>query len=248
MLQRSTRSKSRSQSPDETRSGSPLGVRLLQVGDINRIGWYVLDEQYVPRDTGVVYPHVHTGVVYPHVQRNAEIDTHHGPRRDSLYGQVENVVDEPRKDNGEGDRPQSDMGKVADHVIASELSPERHSSIYVEKTEDLDAMDDDQVRQMTLERYYKQEDKFVMKKLVSPASQKVSVQTPGPHQSKNLDHTLSEVQYGHQAMAFIPPSVPGQHEQHRLPSRHQEAPQATVNDQLGPVGRSGANKVNIFAA
>ena len=239
MLQGSSRSKSRSQSPDETRSGSPLGVRLLQVGDINSIGGYVLNEQDVPRDTGVVYPHV---------QRNAEIDTHHGPRRDSLYGQVENVVDEPRKDNGEGDRPQSDMGKVADHVIASELSPERHTSIYVEKTEDLDAMDDDQVRQMTLERYYKQEDKFVMKKLVSPASQKVSVQTPGPHQSQNLDHTLSEVQYGHQAMAFIPPSIPGQHEQHRLPSRHQGATQATVNDQLGPVGRSGANKVNIFAA
>jgi hypothetical protein len=198
-----------------------------------------LNEHDVPRDTGVVYPHV---------QRNVEIDTHHGPRRDSLYVQVENVGDKARKDNGEGDRPQSDMGKVADHVIASELSPERHTSIYVEKTEDLDAMDDDQVRQMTLERYYKQEDKFVMKKLVSPASQKVSVQTPGPHQSQNLDHTLSEVQYGQQAMAFIPPSIPGQHEQHRLPSRHQGATQATVNDQLGPVGRSGANKVNIFAA
>jgi hypothetical protein len=245
MLQGSTRSKSRSQSPDETRSGSPLGVRLLQVGDVN--GWYVLDEQDVPRDTGVVYPHV---------QRNAKIDTHHEPRRDSLYCQVENVVTQAfmaGKDNQhvEGDRPESDMGKVADHVIASELSPERHTSIYVEKTEDLDAMDDDEVRKMIFEkdeRYYKQEDKFVMKKLVSPASQKVSVQTPGPHQSKNLDHTLSEVQYGHQAMAFIPPSIPGQHEQHRLPSRHQGATQATVNDQLGPVGRSGANKVNIFAA
>ena len=248
MLQ-STRSKSRSQSPDETRSGSPLGVRLLQVGDINRIGWYVLDEQDVPRDTGVVYPHV---------QRNAEIDTHHGPRRDSLDVQVENVVDKPHeaftamKDDVEGDRPASDMGKVADHVIASELSPERHTSIYVEKTEDLDAMDDDEVRKMIFEkdeRYYKQEDKFVMKKLVSPASQKVSVQTPGPHQSKNLDHTLdSDAQYGHQAMAFIPPTITGQHEQHRLPSRHQGATQATVNDQLGPVGRSGANKVNIIAA